>query len=535
MHLTRIVSATLITAAVATVGAAPSQVLEPLTVTQLAGAVASPQAPESAPRQRPPSEPLPPLPITQLDERQLHPALDGQRFSLSFSEPRPIRDILMLLVRDTDLSLIPDPALDQTFIGELKNVTVREALDLILEPLGLDYSVRGNVIRVFRREPETRIYSIDYVITRRAGNRSLTASTATGVGVGAGGGGIAAGGGPTAGGTSGGGGGQGGGSSAQVSGNDAPDLFGDIIDGVRHLMSADGRFNLDRKAAILQVTDIPSRLDRIETYLEAVMLRVTRQVEIEAKVVEVELRDEFSAGINWQTVFGALGGTGTASQTLAPATSGGLTYTLRLRDISGLLNAFATQGKVNVLSSPRVAAMNNEPAVMRIGTQDVFFVTTTQVNPETGQILQTSVTPQSLTEGIVLSVTPQISSDGIISLSINPSITERTGVATSRLGDTVPIISVRETDTLVRVREGDTVVVAGLMQDRMSTDTAKVPIIGDVPLVGSLFRRTERTRRKTDLVVLLTPRLMGPGETTATAARELERLDNAQKSANRTR
>lgn len=531
MHLTRFVSVTLMTVAAATVAAAPSQVLQPLTVTQLEGAVTPSDVTTRQPRQAAPGEPLLPLPITQLDDRQLHPALDGQRFSLSFSEPRPIRDILMLLVRDTDLSLIPDPALEQTFIGELKNVTVRDALDLILEPLGLDYTVRGNVIRVFRREPETRIYSIDYVITRRAGNRSLTASTSTGVGAGTGGG--AAGGGATGGAA--GGGGQGGGSSAQVSGADAPDLFGDIIDGVRHLMSADGRFNLDRKAAILQVTDVPSRLDRIQTYLEAVMLRVTRQVEIEAKVVEVELRDEFSAGINWRTVFGALGGTGTASQTLAPATSGGLTYTLSLRDISGLLNAFATQGKVNVLSSPRVAAMNNEPAVMRIGTQDVFFVTTTQVNPETGQILQTSVTPQSLTEGIVLSVTPQISSDGIISLSINPSITERTGVATSRLGDTVPIISVRETDTLVRVREGDTVVIAGLMQDRMNTDTSKLPIVGDVPLIGNLFKRTEKTRRKTDLVVLLTPRLMGVGETAATAARELERLDNAQKSANRIR
>jgi type II secretory pathway component GspD/PulD (secretin) len=172
---------------------------------------------------------------------------------------------------------------------------------------------------------------------------------------------------------------------------------------------------------------------------------------------------------------------------------------------------------------------------MRIGTQDVFFVTTTQVNPETGLVLQSTVTPQSLTEGIVLSVTPQISSDGIVSLSINPSITERTGVATSRLGDTVPIISVRETDTLVRVREGETVVIAGLMQDRMNTDISKIPVLGDVPVVGNFFKRTEKTRRKTDLVILLTPRIMGPGETAGTTARELERLDKAQKAADKKR
>ena len=96
----------------------------------------------------------------------------------------------------------------------------------------------------------------------------------------------------------------------------------------------------------------------------------------------------------------------------------------------------------------------------------------------------------------MLSVTPQISADGIIHMNINPSITERTGVATSRLGDQVPIISVRETDTLVRVRQGETIVIAGLMQDRATVDTAKVPLIGDVPVVGNLFKRTEKSRRR---------------------------------------
>ena len=121
-----------------------------------------------------------------------------------------------------------------------------------------------------------------------------------------------------------------------------------------------------------------------------------------ARVIEVELRDEFSAGINWQVVLGGLENSVRITQSLAPATSGAFTLALNVGDFTALLNAFATQGQVNVLSSPRVTAMNNEPAVMRIGTQDVFFTTTTQVNPDTGQILQTTVTPQSITEGVVL-------------------------------------------------------------------------------------------------------------------------------------
>jgi type II secretory pathway component GspD/PulD (secretin) len=178
-------------------------------------------------------------------------------------------------------------------------------------------------------------------------------------------------------------------------------------------------------------------------------------------------------------------------------------------------------------------AMNNEPAVMRVGTQDVFFVTTSQVDATTGQVLQTTVTPQAITEGIVLSVTPQIGADGIIHLSITPSITERTGTATSRLGDQVPIVAVRETDTMVRVHQGETIVIAGLMQERGLTEKSKVPVLGDLPLVGGLFQRHEKSTRKTDLIILLTPTVMAPQDIAAGTAADLERWYEAQRAPGR--
>jgi MSHA biogenesis protein MshL len=354
--------------------------------------------------------PLPPLPVTRLDARQTDLELDGRRMSFGFAQPTPVRDVLLMLVRGTRLSLIPQTTIEQTFVGDLKNVTLREALDLILEPIGLDYSVRGQVIRVFPRELETRLYSVDYVSAQRS-VRSRAATAGTG------------------------------------SPNVVPDLYDDLAEGVRSLLSPGGRMNLDRAAALLQVTDTPSRHARVENYLETVMLRATRQVQIEATLIEVELRDQFSAGIDW------------------PAALGKLT---RPVDASALLKALAEQGSVNVLARPRVTAMNNEPAVMRMGTQE----------------------GQTLTEGVALSVTPQISADGIINMSINPSITERTGAATSRLGENVPIISVREADTLVRVRQGETIAVAGLM--------------------------SEKSSRKIELVILLTPTIMFPGDTAQT-------------------
>jgi type II secretory pathway component GspD/PulD (secretin) len=158
-----------------------------------------------------------------------------------------------------------------------------------------------------------------------------------------------------------------------------------------------------------------------------------------------------------------------------------------------------------------------------VGTQDVYFVTTSQVDASSGQVLQTVMTPQTINEGVTLSVTPQIAADGLINLSIMPSITERTGTATSRLGDQVPIVSVRETDTLVRVHEGETIAIAGLMQDRTSVDKSKVPI------KGGPFRREERTTRKTDLVILLTPTVMTRDEIAASASADEQRLYEAQR------
>src|SRR5512138_2179950 len=169
------------------------------------------------------SVPLKPLPAIQLEVARGLPQLDGPRFSLSFSEPTSINDVLMLLVRDTRFSVIPSPGLDGRFIGDLKNVTLRQALDLILEPMALDYSVRGSVIRVFPRELETRIYNVDHVITQRTGRRSTGGTT-------------------------------------DVVSTDSPDVFADLTSGVRALLSDEGRVAIDRTAGLLQVTDRPGRL-----------------------------------------------------------------------------------------------------------------------------------------------------------------------------------------------------------------------------------------------------------------------------------
>jgi MSHA type pilus biogenesis protein MshL len=520
----RLIAVAILAGAPLAVGADQSPPLRPLSAVRLEGGAI--QTPE---RERPPQTPatLSPVPVTQLDTASQHPELE-RRFSLELDGPQSVRELIDLLIsEETRLSVVIDPSIDAQFQGQLRDMTIREALDLIAEQARIDYSVRGNVLRVFPRELETRLIPIDYVITDRTGSRSLSASSGPSGAAGAGtaGGGVATAATAASGGATGSAGG--GGSSAQVGGSDAPTFFDDLEAGVRALLSADGVLNVDRTAGLLQITDRTSRLDRIEAYVETVMQRVTRQVIIEARVIEVELREQFKAGLNWSAIFRHAGNALSFSQTLSPA-DGVFTLSGSIDDnFAALASFFEEQGKVNVLSSPRVAAMNNQTALIQAGTQEVFFTSTIQRDPQ-GIIVQTTETPQTVTIGVVLSVTPQISSDGIIHMSMNPSITESTGFAVSPTGSRVPIVSTRATDTLARVREGETIVLGGLMQDRSGVTAVKVPFIGDVPLLGHFFKRTEKSLTKTDLVIMLTPRLMGPTDVSTATAREIRRLDSAQ-------
>jgi type II secretory pathway component GspD/PulD (secretin) len=450
--------------------------------------MATAQGTAQVPAQAPP---LRPLAVTQLDEQKQGTDLESTRpITVTLSDPTPITDLLFMLVRDTRLSVVPDADVQGTFRGELKDVTLRQALEMILEPHGYDYSVQGNLIRVFRRRFETRRFDLNYVITRRVGSRTLAASNA-----------IAPSGTPGANASIS---ANAQGSSADVTATDAGDIFADVAVGVQTLLSPEGRFNMDKKAALLQATDFPERLDQIQLYLDAVQHRSTRQVQIQAKVIEIELSDAFGGGIDWDQVTGE-----PVSVT---------------QDVTALLKALESRGKVNVLANPMVIAMNNEPAIMRVATQDVFFKTTTHTDAASGRVLQTTVEPQAISEGVVLSVTPQIAGDGMINMSIMPTLTERTGHATSRLGDKVPIVRVREANTLIRVHENQTIVIAGLMDESMYPEQRKVPVLGHLPGLGAIFRSQTMSRRKTELVILLTPTIMTPARVAQATAEALERV-----------
>jgi type II secretory pathway component GspD/PulD (secretin) len=376
--------------------------------------------------QRPAGQ-MPTLPLTQLDERGLAVDLDNRAFSLTFAQPVPIKDLLLLLVRGTNVSIVPDPAIAGSFIGELKNVTVRQALDLIVRPLGLDYALEGPVVRVFKREPETRIFDLNYIAAERVGSSIVTAESGRSI--------------------------------ASVSTSTKTDVFGDLTNGVRTLLTEHAAFNVDRKAGLLQVTDFPERLDRVAIYLDAVQDRVHRQVQIDARVIEVEVADEKASGIDWAALAAQSSGAQTSAQRAAarPSLTG-----LRVTDVTRLLDLLAAQGNVSVVASPRVLTMNNEPSIVR-------------------------------TDAVTFSVTPQIASDAVITLSLSPIVKSPTAI---------------ESDMLARVADGETLVISGLTRDREVRERKNVGISG-----GWFGRGTVVTRKRVELVILLTPKIVAGAAT----------------------
>lgn len=496
------------------------------------GAVSVPSQVSPAPPQRPSGEALPGLIVTEIEGKREPERLYS--FSLRDAD---LREVLMAIAKQTTFNIVADPDVQGKVTLDLKNVTLAEALDTLTDLLDLTYKVRQNLIRVSRLVPETRIFSLQYVSLKRTGSSSTSAQIgAAGVGVTGTPGAVASAGAVGAGATGSSGGVGGTTGQTTVTTSTDTDLWKDIESGVGKLISPAGKMVVDKQGGNILVTDLPKFLERIAGFLESVEGSVQRQVLIEAKVIEVTLTGEYRFGLDWGGIAkaGALKGASTAStgrilgQRLAPDTKGfqlGVTST----DFAALLDVLSKQGEINVLSSPKLATLNNQTAVIRAGTDEVFFETRIQETPSlTGTQTSRTVTPRTVTIGVVLGITPQISSDGTVVLHVRPTVTEKRGEAKSSLGDTFPILDVREADMIVRAREGQVIVIGGLMQEKKSDDESKIPILGDLPGIGRLFRSTTQERRKTELVVLLSPTVMVGKKIDEITSRELERLNKTK-------
>ncbi|HEY7528929.1 MAG TPA: secretin N-terminal domain-containing protein [Candidatus Deferrimicrobiaceae bacterium] len=434
------------------------------------------------------------------------------------------RELFLSLAKENDFNLVLSPEVSGTVTMDIKEATAPEIMEEVCGLLGCRVERSGRTVRVLPERRATRIFRMDYLLTTRAGSGSLTASTSTG------------GGSTTAGGTSASPGATSGGGGESESRNtintdEKFDLWAGILEEVQSLLSGgDAKAVLNRAAGTLAVTDFQANLDRVSDYLGVLEFRMRNGVVIEAKILEITLDDQTQYGINWTalpdlsslSLSGGLSGGATARQVLSAGTTS-FQIGIAGSKFNAVIDALAQQGQINVLSAPKVSTLNNQKAIIRIGRQDVFFRAVVTPATTTSAAFVT-FTPDTITEGIILSVTPQIGRDGKIMLAIHPTITEKVGEASAPDGNTAPIVDVRETNTIVAVPDGDTVFIGGLMQERTQETVKSVPLLGDIPFLGAFFRNTDQKKKKTELVILITPRTLNGGDAAGIAGEEEKRL-----------
>jgi MSHA biogenesis protein MshL len=407
------------------------------------------------------------------------------------------KEVLFAFSKDNGVNIIVDPKIDGKVTVDLKKVTLNAALEAILKPLELDYVREGNLIRVSKPKMETRTFILNYLTTIRSGSASVR-----GIGGSAGGTTTSTGTGITST-TS-----AGGSLVSQVKTEDKADLWTDIKDEIKNILSPEGKILINKMSSTLVVTDYPKVLRAVERFINKVEETVQRQVYIEAKVIEVQLNDAFQLGVDWSLLPNVLnlGFGGIIKQSLTGTTDFPANSKFQIGvanvDANSLIDALSVQGKLDIISSPRVSTLNNQKAIIKAAIEDVYF----DVTVASGTPPVTTATPKYITIGLILDVTPQIDADGMIIMDIHPSVTEKLRVTTySTTGQQAPVISVRETQTIVRVRDGQTILIAGLMQSKEKEDLSGVPCLMNVPVAGEAFRQTHRDKTKYEIIILITP------------------------------
>ncbi len=445
------------------------------------------------------------------------PALEQPVGPLRF-EKTPLPSALRALARTGKTTIHVEPGIAGEITVDFSGGTVRSALTALVEPVGLYFEETPSGI--FVRQRKTMLYLIDYPQLTRSGSGSASI---------------------TLGGAPGGGGNLNGSTTLSpqqslASGNSASDAtqvsisqenqntFWTTLEAELRSMVKDGdSLVLNRFSGVAQITAPVKRHESIRAFIELVNRRITQQVEIEARLVEVTLRDEQKLGVDWDQAATSLEGVRVVARApldvagVGGAVLGANTFaaTLGFGRASAVIQALKQQGEVKTVAQPRLRALNNQTAFIKVGEDRPFFrlqqTTTLQQPGATTAFNQTqeNFSVSTITIGTILAVTPQIDGDKTITLDVLPAITRLQAIVTSPDGrQTAPVTEVKQASTIVRLRDGETAIIGGLISEETGETERRVPVLGRIPVVGAAFRSRANLRARTELVIFLTPRLV---------------------------
>lgn len=472
-----------------------------------------------------------------------HPAI--KRFRIQAKDV-DAKAFFASLVKGTEFSAAIHPDVTGQITVNLTDVSLDDVLNVVRDMYGYEIEKSGTVIQVYPAGLRTVTLPVDYLQLKRRGRSltSITTGTITNT--------------DTDNSSS---------SSTSSSNNDSTstrrsdsekggteiettsesDFWPQLQVAVAHLIGQGQGQSVvvTPQASVITVRAFPNEIREVRRFLGISQKRLHRQVILEAKIMEVTLSDGFQQGINWSKAFSSNGtnytfGRGTVQDSdgnIVTSTLAGLdaignllggqtNLVISSGSFDAVLSFMSTQGDVNVLSSPRVTASNNQKAVIKVGT-DEYYVTDfssvvgTSDNSEPSPDIE--LTP--FFSGISLDVTPQIDDSGNVLLHVHPAVidvseqTKEIGYNDTTISLPLAQSSIRESDSVIRARDGDVVVIGGLMKSSVVDQTTKVPFLGDIPVLGHLFRSKSNATEKTELVILLKPSVVGVD----TWQKELER------------
>ncbi|MEL7311132.1 MAG: secretin N-terminal domain-containing protein [Pseudomonadota bacterium] len=465
----------------------------------------------------------PPAPIAAKPEPVSEPVEDPDPEPLYtfVANDLPVAQACRLFGKAYKLNMVVEPDVTGTVSVDLQDLPFAEVMESLLGASGYFWERRGNIVYV--RSWETRVFTIDYIRLIRTGQGSSQAQVSSSAQVGGAGG--------AAGGLGGGGGEGGAGGAAgsiSIMQSDSVDFWQELEDQLQKLISEDGRLVVNRLAGSVQVTDKHPRVKEVASFIDQLNEAIYRQVDIEVKIVEVTLSNDESLGVDWSRL--VRNGNGEFLEgnlsTIILSPAGGLdalssTANVTFSDIdngrnriTAVVEALQEQGKVDIVSQPHIRTLNNQSALIKVGTDRTFFrrEQSTGTTAAGAQTFATDV-PQVVTEGIVLSITPQISKAGLITLDVSPVVTRVSSVSevldeNGNVQSAAPNLDISQTSSLVRAGSGETIVIGGLIQSQETEARRRVPFLSRIPLIGRLFQSNYTIETRKELILMLTPRLI---------------------------